>query len=1677
MKNFSVKLLTRSIIFAKMNHKKYTFFLILLVFVSGISLFAQADTYFFLVEDFENPPATYQDWETFPSDDSEIIWKFDDPGGAGSNFPPIAASGDNNALFSESEAGDTNYSRYLISPALDLSGAVKPQLAFQHAQASSLFFGQDSMHLVFRTGITAPWDLIRSWTNPINDWTEELFNIYEEGTQYLCDGFQFAFLAFSVNEVGVCVDSVVIQETAVVKKFVHKINYSTPDNLLVASKALQVPVVKVKVDVLGNDGASNLKAISFDLNEGQSSYFKANGFKLYHTLDNIFQNEASGSSTQISTAVSMSGNKVTFTGFTEKLEMGSNYLWLTADFADDVPHNSSFVFGVSANSMTFNDSLMPGTAVDTAAYGIVEEAIFFDNFETNKGWDITSWGGDFEIGVPLGKAWLNTQDPDFTYSGTKVLGTDLTVDGRYEPSITSSTAYHAETPEFNLQYYDRVKVSFRSFSGIAYDDSATVSVSNDGGTTWHRIWYNQQKNPTFIPVWKEFFEEDLTDKYMSRQSSVKLRFSIAKSGINPYTGFNIDQFMITGNQLETDVGVTEIISPFDDCIGFKNDTVKIVVRNYASFASPSEIPVFYALWGLDSTIVRDTIRTSIPKDGEITFTFSELANFPRGDYYDNFTVGIDSLESDEDERNDIMVGSFYIQNSEAPPLVNDFEYSGGVWIPSKEASWMCLTPDGSIPILTESPNSWILSNFGEYPTGDTAYLTSGCYDLTNATRNIIQLKYWIMSEGGHDGMAIEYTTNDGASWNLVDTTVYGRNWGWYTQPVIGLGHVGWSGISGGWVTAREMLPASLSTEPKVKFRVKWISDANDSSARGPAIDDFEIYSAPADVGVSSISSPITACELVNASTTSVYVKNYGFNTMSTGTPVIIGVDFESEPAVIDTFSLAADLAPGDSVEFTVATNFDISNAGTYNIMAYTMIEDDPLFYQTSNDTAWKTFDIWPNPIVVMPDTIGSRDPDTVNIIPVVYPDTKDYSFFWADGGVTDSIYDVSLHGFGPRVYHVAVTEPDKGCVTNDSVNVLLLYFDAGADSVVYPVSDCELGTEYVTVRVRNTGTDSIIVDDQIQVHFRVNNGTIFKDTITITETFYANQTMDYTFENDPYDFSTIGSTYNIEAWAHFGSGDTTKSNDSTYAVVETFGFTPLNLGPDLIIQDTSYTLDAGSGFVSYLWSNGDTTQTSYINRPGLFWVDAWDANGCPAYDTIDIWFKVRDILADLLLSPVTSCEREGDNAIQFVVRNNGSDTIRTTENITYSYSLNGQSRVIQTASPATDILPGSTYMYMFSGLIDMTGYQDYTFNLTVTTAGDVEIDNDTLNTTVSTYPDPVVDLGSDRIVTGVQELLNADNGSGHIYTWQDNSSSSTYTAIASGEYYCTVRNITTNCTASDTVELTFDYADYAIQSISIKERPCQGNSEPLNVVIDYIQGSNARTSTTLSIGYQTGNDEVVTQDVTIDELWIPGTGDAKTVELLDRPVFSENGALPIRVYLNGINDLNPNNDEVTKNLDVQPMPVIDYGGTDTMGVYFPYVLDPGLFTSYQWHDNSINRTYTANSTGKYTVTVTNSAGCKATKAVFLSDGLYMNEAAEDNLDIRLYPNPASTVLNIEVDVRTNEELTIELLDITNRAVFGEMHKGIGTYSNEVDVSSIIPGIYFLRIRNAEVYYVNRIIIQ
>ncbi|HJN64513.1 MAG TPA: T9SS type A sorting domain-containing protein, partial [Flavobacteriales bacterium] len=87
---------------------------------------------------------------------------------------------------------------------------------------------------------------------------------------------------------------------------------------------------------------------------------------------------------------------------------------------------------------------------------------------------------------------------------------------------------------------------------------------------------------------------------------------------------------------------------------------------------------------------------------------------------------------------------------------------------------------------------------------------------------------------------------------------------------------------------------------------------------------------------------------------------------------------------------------------------------------------------------------------------------------------------------------------------------------------------------------------------------------------------------------------------------------------------------------------------------------------------------------------------------------------------------------------------------------------------------------------------------------------------------------------------------------------------------------------------------------------------------------------------------------------------------------------------------------------------------------FGNILDAGVgFASYQWLDNNLNpingatsQQFTPQTTGEYSVLVTDANGCSATSfsIMFIADGI-----AERNTLLNIYPNPTKDKLNIQYE--------------------------------------------------------------
>ena len=147
-----------------------------------------------------------------------------------------------------------------------------------------------------------------------------------------------------------------------------------------------------------------------------------------------------------------------------------------------------------------------------------------------------------------------------------------------------------------------------------------------------------------------------------------------------------------------------------------------------------------------------------------------------------------------------------------------------------------------------------------------------------------------------------------------------------------------------------------------------------------------------------------------------------------------------------------------------------------------------------------------------------------------------------------------------------------------------------------------------------------------------------------------------------------GATWSTDAPAQYVNNCT-----ATDDIVVTVNPLPtIDLGADttLICAGTSETLDAGTGFDSYLWSDGSTAQTLSATTAGTYNVTGTDANGCTASDSM-----VIDVLTvSITQNDTTICE--GDSIDMLVSISKGTPpskpglTYYGTYNYNYYYTSN-----------------------------------------------------------------------------------------------------------------------------------------------------------------------------------------------------------------------------------------------------------------------------------------------------------------------------------------------------------------------------------------------------------------------
>jgi hypothetical protein len=159
----------------------------------------------------------------------------------------------------------------------------------------------------------------------------------------------------------------------------------------------------------------------------------------------------------------------------------------------------------------------------------------------------------------------------------------------------------------------------------------------------------------------------------------------------------------------------------------------------------------------------------------------------------------------------------------------DFKSGQGTWFPTNTTfenvtttDWLFGVPDGTT-INMAIDNAWYMRT---YKNIESSVVIGPCLDLSTLNRPMISLDFWVDTDEELDGAVVQYSTDEGQSWETIgDDKKLGINW-YNNSPITGnpgdqsFGQYGWSGKSGGWVTARYNLDMiDRLNRDKVVFRI------------------------------------------------------------------------------------------------------------------------------------------------------------------------------------------------------------------------------------------------------------------------------------------------------------------------------------------------------------------------------------------------------------------------------------------------------------------------------------------------------------------------------------------------------------------------------------------------------------------------------------------------------------------------------------------------------------------------------------------------------------------------------------------------------------------------------------------------------------------------------------------
>jgi Secretion system C-terminal sorting domain/SprB repeat len=440
-------------------------------------------------------------------------------------------------------------------------------------------------------------------------------------------------------------------------------------------------------------------------------------------------------------------------------------------------------------------------------------------------------------------------------------------------------------------------------------------------------------------------------------------------------------------------------------------------------------------------------------------------------------------------------------------------------------------------------------------------------------------------------------------------------------------------------------------------------------------------------------------------------------------------------------------------------------------------------------------------------------------------------------------------------------------------------------------------------------------------------------------------------------------------------------------------------GVAAICQGASTTLTATPNAGTYLWSNGNTSNTINVNIPGNYIVTVTDPTGCKILAAANVTTSPNpQVKAD----DVKACEGQvailkstsTGSGVTFVWNNAGTFNA-TTQNVTLSNVKSSDAGI---------------------------------YYVTAKTALGC-IGKDTMTLTIGAGPK--VTAADVKACEGSTAELKATavSTSAVLYTWSNNNgflgNTQNYpitnaTPANNGFYYVAAKNAN-GCTGRDTLLLSISPKTTIAMSNVLD---CDNNA----TITANVSGGTAPFIYNWSNGGNSGTTVVkapATVTLTVTDAMSCKTTNNTAYQVVANAPFSVSGKV--------------------KN------------ASDLPGSITLTVVNGSAPYTYLWSNGATTKDISTIQAGKYCITVTDAKNCKTENCFTISSGVATNDAYLSSL-VQLFPNPTNGLLRLEIKDNTTLLQNISMFDYT-----GKWLNNYLPVSQTIDLQQLNAGIYFIKV--------------